>query len=258
MDIWFYYDVTHSGHVYYNPVSKSGVRELETVLELDAGRNVLDIACGMGEMLVGFAERRGIRGAGVDISPHALRRAREKKEARVPGADLTFLEMDGKDYRPGPGETFDVAMCIGASWIWGGFEGTLRALRSFARPGGLVVCGEPFFRKEPPPEYLEAEGFDRDTFFTLPENLAIAERLGLGLVWFRGSPEEEWDRYEMLQVVAVDRFRRENPDHPDLPEILKRHEPAPRNYLRWGRDCLGFALWVFRTPETFRTPTKHR
>ncbi|MHC4470418.1 MAG: SAM-dependent methyltransferase [Planctomycetota bacterium] len=249
MDIWLYFDVTHRHHRYCNPVSEETVRELGVVLGLDTGTRVLDIACGMGEMLIGFAERHGSSGVGVDISPYTLPHAERRKAERVPDADIKLLEMDGKDYRPEPGEVFDVSMCVGASWIWDGFEGTLKALTGLTKPGGLIVSAEPFYRKEPPPEYFEAEDFERETFTTLHGNYEIATRLGLATVWMRGSSEQDWDRYEMDQCAAVDRFARECPDHPDLAEIREKHEKSRDIYLRWGRDHFGFAFWVFRTPE---------
>jgi hypothetical protein len=37
--------------------------------------------------------------------------------------------MNGADYRPQPGEQFDLAVCLGASWIFDGHRGTLAALQ---------------------------------------------------------------------------------------------------------------------------------
>ena len=216
MDTWLYYDVLHALHTYCNPVSERGVRDLERVLQLGPGSRVLDIASGHGEMLVGFAERSGSAGVGVDCSPYAHRRAEARRAERVPDADVTFVFGRGEEYRPGDGETFDVAMCIGASWIWSGYEGTLRALVGFVRPGGLVVSGEPFWMAPPTPEYCEVAGCEAEQFHDLDGCRAVAEDLGLEVVWMRRSTGEEWDRYEMTQLVALDRFERENPDHPDL------------------------------------------
>jgi SAM-dependent methyltransferase len=248
MDIWFYFDVTHRLHTWCNPTSEGQLRELEDVLDLQSGTRVLDVACGLGEMLVGAAERRGIRGVGIDISPYAIRRAETRKAERAPDADVAFLEVRGEEYRIEDGERFDVAMCIGASWIWNGFAGTLDALMNFVRPGGIVVSGEPFWSKEPPPEYCEAESLTADMFTTLSGTLEIARDKGLELVWMQCSSKEDWDRYEMLQTASFDRFAREQPDHPDLEEIRAKLLPSKDAYLEWGRNCLGFAIWVFRVP----------
>jgi hypothetical protein len=124
----------------------------------------------------------------------------------------------------------------------------LDALKGFARPGGLVVFGEPHWVQEPPAAYLESEGLKREDFGTLEGNHETARRAGLSLVWMRGSSPQDWDRYEMLQTASLDLFEREQPDHPDLPESRRKLMAGKEAYLRWGRDCTGFALWVFRTP----------
>ena len=35
-----------------------------------------------------------------------------------------------------------------------------------------------------------------------------------------------------------------NPEDPDAPEIRRRHETNRDEYLRWGRDLLGWAIFV--------------
>ena len=248
MDIWHYFDVTHRAHTYCNPVSAPTVRDLEAVLDLQPGMRVLDIASGLGEMLIGFAERHGVRGVGVELSHAFLHRAEARQAERVPDADIRFLEMKGEDYVLDDEGPFDVVMCIGASWIWDGYAGTLDALTALAKPGGLIVSAEPYWLQKPDPEYLEADGCTEEQFFTLHGCYRIAMEKGLRLVWMRTSSMQEWDRYEMLQAAAMDRFERENPDHPDLAEIQARCDPGREVYVKWGRETMGFAFWMFRTP----------
>ena len=186
MDPWKFYDITHRDDVYCNPFSPARFEELIEMLRLAPGARVLDIASGKAELLVRLAERYGSAGVGVDISPFCVRDATRKAVARVPRADLTFLEMDAARYESG-GRVFDLAMCVGASWIWHGHRGTLRALSGFVRPGGLVLVGEPYWRRTPDPSYLAADRMRADDFST----------------------------------------------HQDI-------------YLRWGRDTMGWALYLFR------------
>lgn len=143
MNLWKFYDITHRDDVYCNPLSTAKFEEIIEILRLPPRSRVLDIACGKAELLVRLAERYAISGVGIDISPFCIRDARAKAAARVPGADLTFIEMDAAGYDAG-GTAFDLAMCVGASWIWHGHRGTLRALRGFVRPGSLVLAGEPY------------------------------------------------------------------------------------------------------------------
>jgi SAM-dependent methyltransferase len=246
MDIWLYYHVTHLLHRYCNPVSEETVREMEGFLDLGPDTRVLDIASGLGEMLVGFAERHGAGGTGIEISKYFFERAERRKARRAPEADLEFILMDGKDFRLSGREPYDVVMNVGASWIWDGFRGTLRALREFVKPGGLIVSAEPYWKQPPDPAYLEADGMTADQFTTLEGTWEIAKEEGLSLVWMRGSSDQDWDRYETVQAASFDHFARQNPDHPDLAEIAERHHGSLDVYFRWGRQTIGFAFWVFR------------
>ena len=139
MDTWKFYDITHRDHVVCNPTSLSKLDEVIGLLDLPPDPRVLDVACGKGELLFRLAERVGRSGArfhgvGVDASPFVVAELRAAAPRRVPAADLEILEMDGADYRPRPA-SFDLACCLGASWIFDGHRGTLRALREAVRPG---------------------------------------------------------------------------------------------------------------------------
>ena len=244
MDIWKFYSVTHAYHVVCNPMSTAKLDELIGLLELNPGTTVLDIACGKGEMLTRLTERYEVSGVGVDISPYFVEDTKQKLQARVPVAQIEILKMDGADYSPD--QLFDLAMCIGASWIYQGHRGTLRALKALTKPGGLILVGEPFWLKEPDEAYLSAENHTRDMFGTHYENVLAGENEGLFPLYTMVSNQDDWDRYETLQWYATERYARDNPDDPDVSEILARVAHGRTNYLRWGRDTLGWALYLFR------------
>jgi len=245
MDRWRFFDVTHADHVLCNPMSEAALDEMIGLLDLPPGGRVLDIACGKGEFLVRVVERYGVRAVGVDLSPYVVRDLRAKATERVPDADLDAVEMDGAEYRGEPA-SFDLASCLGASWTFGGHEGTLRALASLARPGGLVLVGEPYWRVAPPAEYLAAAGFGAEEFGTNADNVATGERVGLVPLYAMPSAVEDFDRYEALQWRAADRWARMHTDDPDRAELLERVARDRSTYLTWGRDTLGWALYLFR------------
>ena len=166
MDMWRFYDVTHREHEICNPTSHEKLERLVSLLRLPEGAAVVDIACGKAEFLVRLVEAYAVRGVGVDLSPFFLAEARERLEARVPDADIAFHEMDGADFSPQRPRSFALASCLGASWVFGGHVGTLRALMGMVEDGGWVVVGEPFWTGEPSEEYLEASGDARDSFGT--------------------------------------------------------------------------------------------
>ena len=50
---------------------------------------------------------------------------------------------------------------------------------------------------------------------------------------------EHTENYRMISFPA-------HPDDPDLPELLERVAKDKSVYLRWGRDTVGWAIYVFR------------
>ncbi len=246
MESWKFYDITHREHVVCNPTNEEKVARLVALLRLQRGARVVDIACGKGELLLRLAEAYGIRGTGVDLSPFFVADARRRLLARAPGAEVEFLEMNGSDFRPEAPNRFDVAACLGASWVFGGHAKTLDALAGMVAPGGWVIAGEPFWRQEPPAEYLAASGLSQDAFGTHAGNAEAGERRGLELVHTLVSSQDDWDLYEGLQWYASAEYARSHPDDPDLPELVERVAQDKEAYLRWGRDSLGWAIYLFR------------
>ena len=247
MDIWKFYDVTHRYHEVCNPMSTAKLDELVGLLRLNPGSAVLDIACGKGELLTRLAERYKISGIGVDISPYCVTDAEQRLRERVPGAQIQILNMDGADYSPD--QLFDLAMCIGASWVYKGHRGTLSALTTMTKPDAPILVGEPFWLKDPDDAYLVAENLTRDMFGSHYENVLVGEDEGLLPLYTMVSNQDDWDRYETLQWYAAEKYARDNPDDPDVSEILTRVARGRTNYLHWGRDTLGWAMYLFRKPS---------
>jgi SAM-dependent methyltransferase len=246
MDIWKFFDITHREHVFCNPTSEEKLARLVGLLRLPAGASVVDIACGKAEFLVRLAEAYGIRGTGVDLSPFCIVDAQSKLQARAPKAGVVFRQMDGADFKPAAPRSLALAACIGASWVFGGHAATLEALAGMVAPGGWVIAGEPYWLQEPAEEYLAAAGLHRDDIGTHAGNAQAGERQGLALVHTFVSSQNDWDTYEGLQWYAADEYARAHPDDPDLPELLERVAKSKNAFHRWGRDTLGWAIYVFR------------
>jgi SAM-dependent methyltransferase len=246
MDLWKYFDIIHCHHLLCNPMSIAKLDELFRLMNLKPGDQVLDIASGKGEVLVRLAETYRIQGVGVDLSPFMAKDAENKRDERIPGTNVNFLLMNGADYQPEEPQAFEVAMCLGASWIWGGHRGTLQALKAFIRPGGLIVTGEPYWLTKPSREYLDVSGFEADAFSTHYGNVKIGEEEGLTFLYSVVSSQDDWDRYEGLQWYAIAEHARSHPHDPDLPELWERLNQSRDMYLKWGRDTLSWAVYLFR------------
>ncbi len=247
MDIWKYFDITHRKIIICNPMSRGKIMNFFSMLSLKPGSRVLDIACGKGEIILSLAELFDISGTGIDISPYFLKGIKEKKKNRVPDADIRFIEIDGAKYCPAGDELFDVSMCIGASWIYNGFKGTINALKKMTKPGGIIIIGEPYWIKEPDKEYLEMIEVKKEDFNSHYGNIETAEKEGLTCIYTLVSNQDDWDNYETLQWWSVYEYVAENPDDPDNVELLKKIKISKESYLKYGRDSLGWAIYAMGT-----------
>ncbi len=246
MDLWKFFDITHREHLFCNPMSEQKFEELIGLLRLPKGAQVLEVATGKGEFITRLAERYGISGTGIDISPYCVAEAGQKHRQRVPEAKLQFMEMDGAEFEPEEPESFDLVACIGASWIYGGHKKTLEALYRMAAPSSWIIAGEPFWRQEPTAEYVKAIGEERSSFGTHHGNVTAGEALGLELAYTLVGSQDDWDKYEGLTWYAAERWAREHPEDPDVDEVLNRVAQSRESYLKWGRETLGWAIYLFR------------
>ena len=250
MDIWKYYDTTHKKHIICNPMSKDKLDRLFILFGLKPSSRVLDIACGKGEFLIRLTQLFNISGVGVDISPYFIKDCKENKNKRVPNSDIEFLEMDGSKYLPKGNEKFDLTMCIGASFIYKGFIGTINALKDMTKPNGYIIIGEPYWQKNPDDKYLEISRMKKEDFNSHLKNIEISDKEGLNCLYTLVSNHDDWDHYETLQWWSTNDYVTSNPDDPDNPELLDKIKKAKKEYLLYGRDTLGWAVYVFKRKKT--------
>jgi SAM-dependent methyltransferase len=248
VDLWKYYSIGHEHHVVCNPLSEAKLDEIVSLLALPPHARVLDIGCGKGEFLVRTVGRWRCTAVGVDLSPYFVADARARVQSAGLERSVEIVQVNGSEYET-ESSSFDATACLGASWIWGGFEGTLTALRGFTKPGGVIVAGEPFWKRAPSPDYLKASKMSESTFSSHTGNTEIGTRLGLRLLHALVSSHDDWDRYEGYQWRAAELYGQRVPGDPDLPEIRRRMREAQDNYLKWGRDELGWAVYLFLNEE---------
>ena len=234
-----YFIVAERDHELQNPTSADKLRLLGERLRLGPGSRVLDIASGRGGPAVLLAQEFGCAIEGIEIAPEFHAVAVQRAAAAGLGERVTFRLGDAAQEELGEG--WDVALCLGASFVWGGLTGTLDALEPVVRPGGHVVVGEPFWRRLPLPEdYTERN----DPWTSLEGTMTIMETGALRVVSVIASSEDDWDRYETLHWRAVEEWLAENADDADAPDIRARHAHWKQAYLRHGREYLGWAIFV--------------
>ena len=246
MNFWKLMDVIHKRQPIMNPMRSVKLDRFIDVLDLTQGSRVVDVGCGKGEFLLRLNKRYDISGIGIDKSPYCVSDCNANKEARSPEADIDFLLMDAAEFKTE--EQFDLTCCMGASWIYGGIKDTLETLEGMTKPGGLIVAGEPYWLKEPSPEYLKADEMKKESFHTHMENVVMGDEFGLTCGYTLVSDHEDWDHYEAPHWRSAAEYVDANPDDPDNPEILENARKYLEIYLRWGRDTMGWCIYLYRKP----------
>lgn len=238
MSPWFH-GVAERDHDIQNPSSAAKIRLLGERMRLDAGSHVLDVASGRGGPALVLATQFGCRLTCIERDPGFAMAARE----RVANAGLDDLidviESDVGDVDLGSGH--DAALCLGASFVWGGLEGTLAALTPTVRPGGFLVVGEPYWRMWPLPSDTDDAGY-----VPLAVTVRRFEEAGVPVVSLIAADEDDWDRYESLKWRACEEWLAENPNHPETAELRAVYERSKWHYLERQRSLLGWAILVGR------------
>jgi SAM-dependent methyltransferase len=240
-----HHEIAETGQRILNPFTEDKLRLLGEVAQVRPGTHILDLACGKGELLCRWAEWFGASGIGVDISTVFLPRAVGRAAELGVSDRVSFVRSDAREYEIEPG-AFDIAACIGATWIGDGLVGTARMLLPAIRPGGLVLLGEPFWHEPPPPEALEAMDMGPDDFVSLAGTADRIEEAGLELLEMVLADHDSWDRYEAPQWQAVTDWLAANPDHEMHDEMRGFRDRNRRAYLAWGRRYLGWGVFVTR------------
>lgn len=237
--------LAHRDHAVCNPIGLAKLDRMLARLDLPPGARVLDAGCGKAEALIRVLEATDARGVGVDPNPAFMAEARARATARGVAGRLELLEMRMADAGLGEG-AFDAALCVGSTHAFGDLRAALAALVRFVRPGGTLLVGDAYWRQFPVAEYLVALGARREDHLHHAGNVAAGVEAGLRYLCSAVASEDDWDEYEGLYNRAIEEFVREHPDDPDAAETRSRIRAWRDAYLAWGRDTLGFGLYLFR------------
>ena len=232
---WFH-GVAERYHEIQNPISADKIRLLGERIGLAPGQRVLDVACGRGGPAIVLASAFGCNVVGVEKANEFATAARERIAAAGLEELIEILEQDAGDFAIEP-EAWDAAICLGASWIWDGTEGTVAALVPGVRAGGHVAIGEVYLRRQ----------VENDAgFASLGETVRRFERAGPPVTTLITASEEDWDAYESLHWVSLEEWLAENADDPEAGEIRTQYEKWKWRYLEHERRVEGWAILAGR------------
>jgi ubiquinone/menaquinone biosynthesis C-methylase UbiE len=227
-----------------NPTSPEKLIKAGLVAGLKSGDRVVDFGCGFAEPLVIWAERFGISGVGIDIRPYACERAESKIASKGLSDRLKIVCADAAGYEY-PKHSFDLAACIGATFIWSNFAEAVRAMRLAVKPGAKQIVGEAHWLVDQVPEDFRSA---QTEITTEVELFRMARQEGYEFEYVLHSSHDEWDRYEADNWVGLLHWIEANPLHPERNEVMGHLHESQEEYMRYGRMYFGWALYVL-TPK---------
>ncbi|MEP7240600.1 MAG: class I SAM-dependent methyltransferase [Devosia sp.] len=239
MDTADYWAIAEADIEIQNPVTDRKLRLLDDYCDIRDGLRVLDVGCGKAWILRQWADRFAIIGTGLDTNPAFLASARSKRPAR---GQLTLVEGPAEAYHPEPA-SFDVMLCLGASFALGGFVPAIEWMVNAAKPGGAVILGEITLKHRPPINTHQHLPLDAT------ECLGIIERHGAEVSALISASDADFERYVSHHRHATLRWAREHPDHPDHDAVLDKSRADWTYYLRSIRPILGWTIFVGRKPD---------
>lgn len=192
------YEPLHHLQRICNPMSDIELDRVIDALAPAPGMRVVDIGCGPGELLLRIARRHDVRAVGVDRSPWMITRACERSREQTLHGRVEWWLGDGRD--AAAGEEWDLAGCLGASWVWHGFAGTARALGNRVRPGGRIAVGDLRLRRGADPGHLPG------SVLTRSDQIGALEGLGLTPLVELVSDDESWRAYHQRVIANAELY----------------------------------------------------
>lgn len=244
MDIPRHHTIREGNQRISDPFTDEKLGILGRAIGLRAGDTLLDLASGRGELLCTWARDHGISGTGVDISTVATDLARARAVELGVAERVRFVHGDASVFVADT--PVDVAACIGATWIGDGVPGTVRLLERSLRPGGMVLIGEPYWRREPPSqEAVEAcHAQSVSDWSDLPGLVLQFHELGWDLVEMVLADQDSWDRYAAAHWLTIRRWLDANPDDELAPAFREELTRDPVAHVRYRREYLGWGVFA--------------
>lgn len=242
-----YVAIAHRDHDHCNPLSAVKFEKILDLLPLEAASRVLDLGCGRAELALRIIERFGATVIAIDHSSYMLDAARERAEWTGALGRLHLDDTDVRDFRADP-ETFHLTVMLDAGGIAGGMGGMCQQLRTWTRAGGYVLIGTSYWKRKPSGELVTLLGGRHREIHDHAGNVEAGIAVNLVPMHAVTASADEWDEYEWKFSRSVEAYAREQPDDADVPAMLDRVRRWRSAYLRWGRESLGFAAYLFYRP----------
>jgi len=237
-DVWDRFEIFEALHhtmTIDNPMSSEDLDRVVVLLAPADGDRVLDLACGHGELLRRLRRAAPITGVGVDLSPWMLTTAH--RLAQPNEADLSWVLDDAKHH--GDTGQHDIVTCLGASWVWLGLPGTIRAIAQRAVPGGRVAIGDMHLRPSITPDAVTASHGSLDSIGSIE---AMFARAGIELIETVNTADHSWDDYLARTRDAAELWAKQHPGEA-AEEFRVEQRKWEQDHAR-DRAILTWSVWV--------------
>jgi SAM-dependent methyltransferase len=235
-------NIAEQGMELVNPTSAEKVLRVGQAAGLKQGSRVIDFGCGFGEVLALWADEFDISGIGIDIRPAACERARQKMRARGLSDRIGIACMNAAEY-PAELFSFDLAACIGATFIWDSFQAAVRAMKQTIHPGGRLVVGEAYWLHTlVPPQFAQHQA----SVQTEPELVRLARAEGCDVEIVVRASHDDWDRYQSDNWRGLLGWLDEHPEHPDRRQVMDHLHESQDEYFGLLREHLGWAMYLLK------------
>jgi ubiquinone/menaquinone biosynthesis C-methylase UbiE len=217
-----------------NPVTDRKLRLLEDYCDVRDGIKVIDIGCGKAWVMRQWAERYDVEGTGLETNRAFVDFARSRRPRR---GSITYLEGPAENFVPEPA-SYDVALCLGATFALGGFVQAVEWMVRSVKTGGAVAVGDLSLKHRPVVTTHQHLPLDA------VELAAVMQRHGVEVSALISASDADFERYASHHRHATIRWAIEHRDHPDHDEVLSKSAADWSYYLRSIRPHLGWTIIV--------------
>lgn len=220
MSSMWIHDIVERHHEVMNPCSVAKVELVGERLRLNSNSTVLDLGAGTAGPAALLASAYGCHVTAVEKHVPFVEAGRRRAELAGVGHLVSYVATDGASFALTP-DHYDAALCLGATWILGGFAETTRRLRDAVRRGGHVAVGD-VFRPHGRADEIPVPPEHGKVSLTLDGLIETMRRQGLIPVTVVAASEDDWTEYVSRQLLALADRLDEHPSHPDREQLIER------------------------------------